>query len=201
MKKLIPITFLAALTTLSLFAFMAYLISSDKTAPIEVNDYPLVEVYQRPDESKVVERVKPDLTPPPAPAPAPKTPITPVDVNEVSVVDVTIPPIDLDSGGVDTLIQGPPDNEARPVVRINPKYPIVAANNGIEGWVVLSFNINKIGQVIDVEVIDAEPKRIFDKEAKRALKKWKYHAKVENGKPVVQENLTVRLDFNINQQS
>ena len=47
----------------------------------------------------------------------------------------------------------------------------------------------------EVEVIDADPKRIFDKEAKRALRKWKYKPKVVDGTPLRQTGLTVQLDF------
>jgi protein TonB len=65
----------------------------------------------------------------------------------------------------------------------------------------LSFTINEIGGVEDVSVIEAQPKRIFDKEAKRALRKWKYKPKVVDGKPVKQPGLTVQLDFKMNQDS
>jgi protein TonB len=87
------------------------------------------------------------------------------------------------------------DGDATPIVRIEPKYPIQAARDGKEGYVILSFSINKIGGVEDVNVIEAKPKRVFDKEAKRALRKWKYKPKVVEGKPLVQTGLTVQLDF------
>ena len=87
------------------------------------------------------------------------------------------------------------DADARPVVRINPKYPPTAAKNGKECWVKLIFNINEIGGVFNIRVLDSQPKRIFDKAAKQALKKWKYHAKLANGKAIIQKNLSVQLNF------
>ena len=201
MKRLIPITFLASITTFSLFAFMAYLISSDEAAPVDIEDVPIVEVYQTPDDSKVIERPPVKLTPPPPPMPAPKMDISPTATVAKVAFEYQPPILNIaTSTGLGT-INGPADTDARPIVRVNPKYPITAAQQGIEGWVKLSFNINEIGQVTNVEIIDAEPQRVFDKEAKRALKKWKYRAKVIDGKPVAQENLTVQLDFNISQQS
>ena len=74
------------------------------------------------------------------------------------------------------------DGEETPIVRREPKYPVQITHDGKEGWVQLSFTINELGGVEDVKVIAAEPKRIFDREAKRALHKWKYKPKIVNGK-------------------
>jgi protein TonB len=76
---------------------------------------------------------------------------------------------------------------------------MTAQRNGTEGWVKLSFSINVVGGVEDVVVIEAEPKRVFNREAKRALKRWKYKAKIVDGKPVRQTGLTVQLDFSMEQ--
>jgi protein TonB len=109
----------------------------------------------------------------------------------------------VDVGGANAGLSGPGalvrDGDATPIVRIEPKYPIEAARDGKEGWVQLRFTINELGGVDDVEVIDAEPKRIFDREAIRALRKWKYRPKVEDGKPVRQPGIQVQLDFKLNQ--
>jgi protein TonB len=48
-----------------------------------------------------------------------------------------------------------------------------------------------------VEVLDADPKRVFDREAKRALRKWKYRPKVVDGVAQMQPGLQVRLDFTL----
>lgn len=61
----------------------------------------------------------------------------------------------------------------------------------------VGFNFHS--QSMNVEVIDADPKRIFDREAKRALSKWKYRPKIIDGKPQKQVGLQVQLDFKINQ--
>ena len=51
----------------------------------------------------------------------------------------------------------------------------------------------------DIEVIEAEPKRVFDREARRALRKWKYKPKIVDGKPVKQPGMFVQLDFKLEQ--
>jgi protein TonB len=106
--------------------------------------------------------------------------------------------------GVEAGMSGPGtglggDGDATPIFRIEPRYPIKAARDGKEGYVVLSFTINEIGGVDDVKVIEAKPKRLFDKEARRALKRWKYKPRVVDGKPQKVPGQTVRLDFNLDQ--
>lgn len=201
MKRLVPITLLAILTTFSLFAFMAYLITDDSSQrPVTTNYIPF-DVIQTPEDSEVTEKQPVVLTPPKAPSAPPQMPIAKASTDSVSVVNIEIPTIGIDAPLSGNVLSGPKDKEARPVFRVTPKYPISAANNGIEGWVDLSFDINEIGQVENVKVVNAEPKKIFDRAAKRALKKWKYQAKVLNGKAVMQTGLSVRLDFNMNEQS
>lgn len=87
--------------------------------------------------------------------------------------------------------------DARPIVRVPPRYPLDASRDGIEGWVQLEFTIDSNGTVKDVKVTDSEPKRIFDKEAKRALRKWKYKPQVVDGRATDLPNMQVVLDFKL----
>jgi len=51
--------------------------------------------------------------------------------------------------------------------------------------------------VIDATVVNAEPKRIFDREALRAIKRWKYRPKVIEGVAQLQTGQTVQLDLKL----
>ena len=90
------------------------------------------------------------------------------------------------------------DSEEVPIVRVEPIYPIHAAEMGIEGWVILRFDITTTGATANVVVVEAEPTRLFDKAAIRAVEKWKYRPKVIDGKARIKRNLKVRLRFNLN---
>lgn len=202
MRKMFSTIGLAGLITFSLFAVMAALVANNQSGPTEPKPTIPVTVMQAPDDSKVnkIERPKPKPPEPPKAQPKPTKMAADTSSEPTSFArNITMPQVQT-SAGVGSFNK-PTDSDARPVVRVNPKYPIKAATQGIEGWVLLSFNISEIGSVTNVQVIDSEPKRTFDSAAKKALKKWKYRAKVVNGKAITQENLTVQLDFTMAQNS
>lgn len=188
-----------ATITFGLFSFMAFLVQSGDRAQEEVEESIVVEVNSTPPKSaaETRKRVPPPPPPPPKAPPKPQAPEPNVDAGNQGM-SFEMPAVNL--GGTNTGMSAPGagfarDGDATPIVRIEPKYPIQAARDGKEGWVILSFTINEIGGVEDVKVVEAEPKRIFDKEARRALRKWKYKPKVVDGKPQRQPGLTVQLDF------
>ncbi|XLP08964.1 energy transducer TonB [Alteromonas marina] len=91
------------------------------------------------------------------------------------------------------------DMQATPQFRVDPTYPPEASRDGVEGWVKLGFTVTAGGAVSDIEVLDSQPKRVFDRAARRALKKWKYKPKLDGGKPVSQPGMVVVLDFKLEQ--
>ena len=178
---------------------MAFLVSSGDRNKEEALENIIVEVNTTPPKSSAEQRrrVPPPPPPPPKAPPKPQAP-EPESNNNNAGLQFNMPGVQL--AGASTGLSAPGagfgrDGDATPIVRIEPKYPIQAARDGKEGWVKLSFTINEIGGVEDVKVIEAQPKRIFDKEAKRALRKWKYKPKVVDGVPQRQPGLTVQLDF------
>ncbi|KAA1150380.1 MULTISPECIES: energy transducer TonB [Pseudoalteromonas] len=187
-----------AAMTFAAFAFMQYLISGEQRAPVKPGGDIIVEIFQAPEDSKVrhIQKIQP---PPPMPKVPPKAP--PLDTSADPVLAISdFTPVTIDDFGDDinnTINR--PTGDATPIVRINPKYPTTAARDGIEGWVQLSFSISPTGEVIDPVVINAEPKRTFDREAIRAIKRWKYRPKVIEGVAQLQTGQTVQLDFKLQQ--
>ena len=187
----------AAMTFVA-FAFMQYLISGEQRAPVKPGGDIIVEIFQAPEDSKVrhIQKIQP---PPPMPKVPQKAP--PLDTSAdpvLAISDFTPVTIDDFGGDINNTINRP-TGDATPIVRINPKYPTTAARDGIEGWVQLSFSISPTGEVIDPVVINAEPKRTFDREAIRAIKRWKYRPKVIEGVAQLQTGQTVQLDFKLQQ--
>ena len=201
MKKLLSVCITAGATTFGLFAFMAYLISSDQVTIDQGLPPVTIDIVQLPEETEP-EVITRKLFQPPEPPPVMKmSKMTPELAEVNSDFKYTTTGLNLVNNITEGIsMNGQPNQDARPVVRVNPKYPIDALRNGTQGWVKLAFDISEIGQVINVKVIDSEPKRVFDKAAKQALRKWKYRAKSIDGKKVQQQNFTVQLDFNMEQQ-
>ena len=82
--------------------------------------------------------------------------------------------------------------ELAPVMRIEPRYPIQAAKQGITGFVRMTFDINKAGEVNNVQVVKSSPESVFDKEAIKALQQWRYTATGAEHKAQL-----VQLDFEL----
>lgn len=61
-----------------------------------------------------------------------------------------------------------------PLVRVEPHYPSKAMRRGIEGWIKVVFTVNNAGRVANVQVLAAQPPRIFDQAAIRAVRQWRF---------------------------
>jgi len=93
-----------------------------------------------------------------------------------------------------------PDNytfipeEIKPIVRIEPRYPKKALDEKIEGYVKLSYSVIN-SYVTKVKIIEST-NDVFNAEAIRALKKWRYQDTHKNCVQYPQEyKLTTQLDF------
>ncbi len=182
--------------TFVLFATMQQLIAVKGAPPRQVTDMPVVTLYEPVKGTELaVKQAMPKM---PEPKLRDLPPATPAPVDTVSIspdgFNITAPKLAKMSGR-DGLNQA--DRAATPLVRIEPRYPVHAARDGISGWVQLGFSIDETGAVTDVVVLTAEPARIFDREAIAALKRWKYQPKRVDGIAVKQTGMQVQLDFNL----
>ena len=200
MVRLLLSLVVGAVITFFLYVLMAFLIGGDDTFTNAKKDQIVIEINSTPPESKAQTRVRVPPPPPPPPEP-PKAPVAePEQTDTGGSIGFNLPSVDV--GGASTGLGDPSsammrDGDATPIVRIEPKYPVQAARDGLQGWVRLRFSIMEDGSVDEVEVIEAEPRRVFDREAIRALRRWKYSPKVVDGKPLKQTGMQVQLDFTL----
>lgn len=86
-------------------------------------------------------------------------------------------------------------NAPRVTSRINPIYPPLAKVLGIEGRVSVIFDVNADGRVGSVRILSAQPRNIFERDIRLAMRRWTY----ELGKPAI--NLTVHFKFDLKKGS
>jgi len=187
----------AAIITFSLFVIMQKLIHQDSIFVAEPNEtyipnVVLADDLDSPTNTKNELPEKPKLME--QPKPVPTQPETPNEIAKIGTFSMARPTLTIEKSAVGFSNGG---NDARPLVRIQPKYPNQAARDGIEGWVQLEFTIDSSGTVKDVKVTDSEPKRTFDTEAKRALRKWKYKPQMVDGRATDLPSMQVVLEFKL----
>jgi TonB family protein len=75
---------------------------------------------------------------------------------------VDVPPL---AGGIDPK---------EPRIKFMPQYPTEAAEQQLEGFVVLSFQVASDGSVQNLKVVESVPPNVFDKAARRAVSRWTF---------------------------
>jgi protein TonB len=192
--------------TFGLFLFMYKLISMGSDQRTELDAIAGIHFgpVEIPDDVIEKSRRKPPKPEPPKePPPPPRLQVSKMDQTVQQMPDMDIPQIDVPmTGGAGMFIGNfqQVDNTAEgdiiPIVRINPIYPREAAMKGTEGWVKLEFTITETGTVKSPRVLEAEPPRVFNREAIRAILKWKFKPRVVDG-VAVERRATQTIDFTL----
>ncbi len=212
----LPLSFAAAcLMALALFALMLSMVAPPRSKAID--EPVTVANFVRLDgnTSSTATRTRQQAPQPPQPkTPQPPTPPTPVAAtpsanlpsldlalpslnSNVSVASAPTPSLaGLTAGAAPSAPSDPvesagqpggPESEVMPLNDISPEYPRFALQRGIEGHVKLAFTINRAGNVENIRVVEASPKNVFDREARRAAARWRFAPRTENGLAVNRE--------------
>jgi TonB family protein len=81
-----------------------------------------------------------------------------------------------------------------PITRIVPAYPLEALRQGISGFVEFEIVVNPDGTVKSARVTRAEPPGQFEASAGRAIREWRFHPRIVDGK-AVEYTGTQRIDY------
>lgn len=192
------------LISVSLFSFMAWMVDKGNQRAPETSEavrFDMVMVENEADVQRRQRSVPEQPEPPQAPEPM-----------DLSQADTQMEPMSqmtpVSALGLNTALEGIAisapnlkgtmgNQQALPLYRVDPRYPSKALKRRVEGYVIMRFTIDATGRPKDIEVIEAEPQRMFEREAIRALKKWKYQPKVEDGVSIEQYGQTAKVEFKL----
>lgn len=201
--------FIAIGVTVSLFLFMSYLITNkaalkgggESLAGIKFGEVKIDETLQIRER-----RIPPKPPPPKDQPPPPKMNIQNQVQQETPLPDLDMPAVDVPIGGSGPFLGAfgntsgtqnlAQEGDIIPLVRIEPQYPRRAALGKIEGWVEVEFTITETGTVADPSVKRSQPPRIFDREAMRAILRWKFKPRIVEGK-AIPRRATQIIDFKL----
>ena len=178
---------MAAGITLGLFYFMQALIATgadldQRVSVVKIVDATMPEIVQEvieeidkpepiQDDSEVVEDI-PDRQ---------------VSLSDGPSLNIERAAVEIDTGlQLNNASISATDGEMLPLVAIAPQYPTRAAQRGIQGWCLVSFTVDGLGNVVEdsIVVVDAEPTSIFDRSSIRAAGRFKFQPRVVDGQGV-----------------
>jgi len=198
---------LGIVISLALFWLMQMMISNNQHGLKKTESIQMTEFVRLKRETKLQTKQRriPDEPPPEKRPPPPKIQMQQTQVTQSAAPQMNMPMLDIPlstkqfSGSLVNGLQigaGGISTNVIPLVRIPPRYPMRAANRHIEGWVKIEFTITEQGTVKDAIVIAAQPSKTFNKAALRAIKRWKFKAKIIGGEAFEQRAIQV-LQFKL----
>jgi len=81
---------------------------------------------------------------------------------------------------------------------VAPRFPALASEHGISGWVDLQFLIGTDGTVSDTSIVGAQPVGVFEQAALEAVRHWRYQPVQREG-TAVSQRARVRVRFAVQQ--
>lgn len=82
------------------------------------------------------------------------------------------------------------------LVRVSPVYPVRARTYGIEGYVVVQFDVTANGQVVNVVIIESTD-AVFDSAAIKAAERFKFRPRVVDGLALATYGIQNRFRFTL----
>jgi len=183
---------MAAGITLGLFYFMQALIATGADLDQRVSVVKIVDATMPEIELEVIEEIdKPEPIEDDTEV-VEEVPDRQVNLSDGPSLNIERASVDLDTGlQLSNASISATDGDMLPLVAIAPQYPTRAAQRGIEGWCLVSFTVNGLGNVLEdtIVVVDAEPSTMFDRSSIRAAGRFKFQPRVVDGQGVAVENV------------
>lgn len=187
----------AAAVTFALFFLMQYLIAGSGEIPDREDRIRITDIIM-PDENIEVQRTEPKPERPEELADIPELPDLEFNPQAPAGPGLNFSQVEIAMGDLQSTTVSSSNGEYLPIVTVPPQYPNRALQRGIEGWCLVAFTVNENGGVEGARVVDGEPQGIFDSASLRAVSRFRFNPRMENGTAVkthdVQYVFTYQLD-------
>lgn len=184
---------LALIVTWLLFIVMYQLVKVDEEPYLPIIRIAIPPVVMETRDIPVfLEELLPELLPPLSPPELP--------AEQVLIKDQHLsisPPRVLVTASKEELTVRQTRTQSIPIFRVSPIYPAGPLSRGIEGYVDVIFDVNERGSTQNIRIFAADPARVFNRAASKAVSRWKYNPRMEEGKGVLQKDVVTRVRFNI----
>lgn len=191
---------LAAIITFLLFTLMQILIFEDGAPLPDVDDEVRISISEAPEEIAArvrdtsIDQVE-DVTPPPPP-PAIERARADQPTESMATIVGGLPEFDRPSLTGGDISFNVSDRDAQPLVRIPPQYPPRAAERGIEGRCSVEFDVTPDGNTTNIRILSCT-NSIFERDTIRAVERWRYEARVQDGVAQWRRGVQTSFDYNL----
>ena len=182
--------------TFALILVMQLLVATGEDPVIEPRPRVNLKWLKSPPEPEpVVEPPPPTKIDPPQPPPETKVDIAEPMGGQSIGVNVAPP---RPQPGVGIIVgAGMADGPLINILKVKPQYPPAAAVKGLEGLVIVEFDVNAAGTVENVVIVESTD-RVFNRAAVAAVTQFKYKPKIVNGVPQGARGIRQKFRFDLN---
>lgn len=191
---------IAAIVTFLLFMLMQRLILVQEVTLEEDSEELRITISEEVEEVSVRER---DLTPddvdqvePPPPPPQIERQAAEQPSESMATIVGDLPQFDAPDLNSNNISFSVSDRDAQPLVRIEPQYPVRAAERGLEGACTVSFDVTPDGTPTNIQILTCDSS-LFERASIRAVERWRYNPKVVDGQAVARRGVQTRFDFQL----
>ena len=194
----ISITFIV---TVGIFLIIQSLITRNSNLDLENRPQNYIEFIRIKQDDNLEQRTRtlPEKPPQPKRPPQPEVEIDDTKPPPMQNLDIDIPDFDVPTdfkgaflGDISNLGSG--TSQLIPLVKVAPRCPPEAALAGINGEVLLNLLVNSSGRVEEIRLVRANPPRVFNREATKAVRRWQFKPKTIDGIAVEQRG-ELKVEF------
>lgn len=200
-KKMIARFITATATGMVITAFlifvMNYLIEVSEAIESKPRDRMSLDFLPQIDDTVVQVDEPPPVMPDPPVAPPPLVPPTELSP-ETELIGIPRPPPAQPVNTRISAILGTANNPLINIIAVQPNYPAAASQRGLEGHVIVVFDVTEMGTVSNVVVVESSSS-VFNKAAIDAAYRFRYKARMIDGVPHGSSGLRKLFRFEMEQ--